>query len=532
MTAPHPLWFWLTKHGRIRVGKWIFPINAMQRDLANVLSGADLSGFDTISAFFTARDEYSELGPQLRWPRARLKQSASITVWKAVFEEIETREYSFARLHELWEAAFSRDAIPSRVPTSQGPSPLTEIFVTTDLSIGHGIDDGRIVLLSPECARAWIESGAQSLPETTLCFRRRLAEPAHLLDIFPELAASNELRDCLNNHLAVWVEDLKEDIGPRKLQRTVAMDADGAVILDRPKFQACVWSEGITLLLQCLERHRLLPNDDDFDDLLAKILDRRSEEARRKVREQSTLADRLLQAVGHNTDSLLSMMTSATRQALGNDVPPSEVAELSLAVYGGPAVLSRLRDTLAAQGLAPPKRWGGEPARTFVLELGFPLEFASTVGGRREAELSVSGPISLPPLHDYQREILKDIEMLLSSGVARRRAVISLPTGGGKTRVVAEAIVRLVLLGSRRRSVLWVAQTDELCEQAVQCFRQLWVNIGQPGEDLRIVRLWGGQRSPSPSESDEAVVVVASIQTLNSRSGRAELAWVTEREAL
>ena len=36
--------------------------------------------------------------------------------------------------------------------------------------------------------------------------------------------------------------------------------------------------------------------------------------------------------------------------------------------------------------------------------------------------------------------------------------------------------MRLVLKGDGRRTALWIAQTDELCEQAVQCFRQLWVN--------------------------------------------------------
>ena len=88
--------------------------------------------------------------------------------------------------------------------------------------------------------------------------------------------------------------------------------------------------------------------------------------------------------------------------------------------------------------------------------------------------------------------------------------------------------MRLVLMGDGRRTALWIAQTEELCEQAVQCFRQLWVNVGEPGEDLRIVRLWGGQRDPLPPECDEATVVIASIQTLNSRSGRPELAWVAQ----
>ena len=527
VTAPHPMLFWLTKNGRILIGKWVIPVKAMQPNLASILATADLPGFDTISAFFAMRDVETELGSQLKWTRTKLSKDEYEKIWNTIFEKVETNQHSFDRLHKLWDVAHTMGAIPSRVPTSGGPLPLTEIFVTTDPSIGNDFDDGRIVFLSPACARGWIEVGAQILPETTVCFRKRLSEPAHLLDLFPELTISSKLRNCLRELIGVWVEELEEDIGPVKRQMTIAMDTDGAVFLDRARFEARDWSDGITLLLRCLERHNVLPEDNDFDDLLSTILDRRSVEARGRVRKQATLAGRLLEAVGGNTETLLSTMTPATRRALGNDVLPLDVAELTLAVHG-PAVLSRLRDALDAQGLTPPKRWGGEPARAFVLDLGFPLEFASTVGGRREAELSVSGPISLPLLHDFQRGILTDIENLLSSGNSRRRAVISLPTGGGKTRVAAEAIVRLVLLGDRRRSVLWVAQTDELCEQAVQCFRQLWVNIGKTGEDLRIVRLWGGQRSPSPSDSDEAVVVVASIQTLNSRSGRAELAWVSD----
>ena len=528
ISAPHPFWFHMTEHGCVRVGKLNVRLRAIQPELASILANAGLAEFNSITAFFAARDEETDLGPRLEWPSKTLSEKSSRRFWKAVFEETETLGSGFANLHELWQAACSSGAIPSKVPTADGPLPLSEIYVTSDVTAGHDFDDGRIVLLLPESARRWIEAGAQALTAgIVVSFGRRLSEPAHLLDLFPEFAVSDALAEKLADVLAVWVEGLEEHLGSRRRETTVAMDSGAVIILDRPRFRDGDRSSGIELLLRCLARHRLLPCEHDIDSLLASLLDRHTEVARSRVRAQSNLADRLLQAVGNDPDALLSILIPATRQALGDEVEPSTLAELALAVHG-PAVLSQLRDALDAQGLAPPKRWGGEPARTFVLDLGFPLEFASTVGGRREAEFSVSGPINLPALHDYQQGILDDIGRLVSSGVGRRRAVVSLPTGGGKTRVAAEAAVRLVLRADDRRPVLWVAQTDELCEQAVQCFRQLWVNIGAPGENLRIVRLWGGQRNPSPSEGDEAVVVVANIQTLNSRSGRADLAWVSE----
>jgi hypothetical protein len=75
----------------------------------------------------------------------------------------------------------------------------------------------------------------------------------------------------------------------------------------------------------------------------------------------------------------------------------------------------------------------------------FPAEFASAPETKREAEESISGPIDLPPLHDFQEEVMQGLEALLAIGKKRRRAVVSLPTGGGKTRVTVEASVRLVL---------------------------------------------------------------------------------------
>jgi superfamily II DNA or RNA helicase len=159
--------------------------------------------------------------------------------------------------------------------------------------------------------------------------------------------------------------------------------------------------------------------------------------------------------------------------------------------------------------------------------IGFPPEFASSAEAGREPEELISGPIELPPLHDFQLEVFEGLRSLLASGTTRRRAVISLPTGGGKTRVTVEAAVRLVLApeGSTR-SVLWIAQTDELCEQAVQAFRQVWVNLGARRTDLRIARLWGGNPNPTGRDEDKPVVVVASIQTLNNRVGAADLDWL------
>lgn len=96
-------------------------------------------------------------------------------------------------------------------------------------------------------------------------------------------------------------------------------------------------------------------------------------------------------------------------------------------------------------------------------------------------------------------------------------------------RLAAETAVKRILTpdDSPARLVVWIAQSDELCEQAVQCFRELWSNLGHRNESLRIIRFWGGQANPQPPERGEPTVVIASIQTLDSRLSRTPLEWVS-----
>ncbi len=528
MTAPHPFWFWVTKHGRFRIGSIILPIRALHSELGRALVEAEIPGFETLEAYLQQRDEESDLGPLLEWEKPGLKRKVVGKFWAALFDVVQNRGSGFAKLQPIWELACSQGEIPSKVPTCDGPAPLENIFVVSDQTVGHDLDDGKIVLLSEAARAAWVKAGAHPLDSSSLLsFRHRVSEPSHLLDVFPGLAATQDFSGNVAHLSVVWVDGLTEALGPRVTEVPVAMDADGAILLDKSKLGDRDWEDVVRLLLECLSRHGFVSPEESVEDLLRSILDKKPGEARSRVRSQANLPSRLLEAVGRDEQSLLSLLELATRKAIDTSAEPVEIAELVLAVHG-PTVLSKLRKALEFQGLAPPARWGGEAAREFVKDLGFPSEFAATAGDRREAEISVSGPINLPALHGYQQEILESVSGLLSSSDGRRRAVISLPTGGGKTRVAAEAVVRLVLKKDGRRSVLWIAQTDELCEQAVQCFRQLWVNVGEPGENLRIVRFWGGQRNPAPSDIDEAVVVVASIQTLNSRSSRSELEWMTK----
>ena len=237
---------------------------------------------------------------------------------------------------------------------------------------------------------------------------------------------------------------------------------------------------------------------------------------RRKIAERSTDAERLLAAVGE--ENLLQRLPHGLIRILRQGRQPFSdvrVAEAAIAVYHVGA-LHEYRDSL--QRLDPPEQWAGSPrAITFVQELGFDVEWAGRRSPKRPPHEEVSGPHRLPSLHGYQRTAVANVRALLGARSAggENRGLLSLPTGSGKTRVAVEAIIDAIREDGFAGTVLWIADRDELCEQAVESWRHAWSAIGPEAHRLRISRMWGGQRRPVAA--DAAHVIVATRQTLAAR---------------
>ncbi len=261
------------------------------------------------------------------------------------------------------------------------------------------------------------------------------------------------------------------------------------------------------------------------------------DEQRTAVLELATDAERLLKAVGeselrrHLPESLLAILESGTTRPTGVDL-----AEAAIATHHT-GTLKHYRHAL--DHLDPPKQWAGSPrAVAFVQTLGFSTEWAGERNVRRAPFVEVEGPHALPALHDYQRTIVTKVRKMLravnggpaaaNSGSTTgtdlrdqrtqgrgRRGMISLPTGSGKTHVAVQAIVEAMCQDGLSGGVLWVADRDELCEQAVEAWCQVWSSIGAQGVQLRVSRMWAGQ--PTPLPTSDLHVVVATIQTLRAR---------------
>ncbi|MCL1870565.1 MAG: DEAD/DEAH box helicase family protein [Promicromonosporaceae bacterium] len=239
--------------------------------------------------------------------------------------------------------------------------------------------------------------------------------------------------------------------------------------------------------------------------------------------------ERLLMAVG--LDALRRIVPAQALEALENrpeETTPQEIAALARAVHGV-GILKQLRTALDAARLDPPREWSGRrPTRQWIASLGFPAEWAGFPGSSRPAVEVIDGPATLGELHDYQQHVTRNIAAMLR-GVGSDRGMVSLPTGAGKTRVTVEALVNEINATKidTDRPLVWIAQTDELCEQAAETWTYVWRAIGS-SVPMRLGRLWGGNHVPE--EPGAFQLVIATIDTLDERSkgGGDEYDWLKD----
>jgi superfamily II DNA or RNA helicase len=120
-----------------------------------------------------------------------------------------------------------------------------------------------------------------------------------------------------------------------------------------------------------------------------------------------------------------------------------------------------------------------------------------------------------PKLAEFQEGLKKRMLEVLERDGVRTRCVVTLPTGGGKTRVAVEAFIDWMQPRfAAGKYLVWVAQSEELCEQAITCIEQRGGSRECVGP-LRLYRFFGGRNIHADELCGGAVV--ASIQQLHNR---------------
>jgi len=165
---------------------------------------------------------------------------------------------------------------------------------------------------------------------------------------------------------------------------------------------------------------------------------------------------------------------------------------------------------------------GGRWAQAFCDVTGLPIDLAKRRTGSLPEDEDILPAEPLPPLHDFQVEVYRSMRRLLRGGHGSA-AMLSLPTGAGKTRVAVEAICDHLAqenVGSRN-VVIWISMSNELQQQAWECFRQVWqVPPHRDGHGirrplpLRLVRLWGGRSGDDIELDEQPTALIAGVDQL------------------
>ena len=114
------------------------------------------------------------------------------------------------------------------------------------------------------------------------------------------------------------------------------------------------------------------------------------------------------------------------------------------------------------------------------------------------------------PLYKYQNLIRKKISDFLWNG-KEGKVIVHMPTGAGKTRTMLESACDYMRsINTSNYVVVWLAHSEELCEQAVSSFNEIWSILGD--EDANIIRMWGGQNADNIDISGPTFIVT-SFQT-------------------
>lgn len=112
-------------------------------------------------------------------------------------------------------------------------------------------------------------------------------------------------------------------------------------------------------------------------------------------------------------------------------------------------------------------------------------------------EAVVPGHALFPHQRLAARRVLSRLEH------APNRVMLHMPTGSGKTRTAMSVIASLLNEGEPKL-VVWLAHSEELCEQAVEEFQKAWTSLGNRPVDVQ--RWWGPHSLKLPIIRDGLIV--------------------------
>jgi len=160
-------------------------------------------------------------------------------------------------------------------------------------------------------------------------------------------------------------------------------------------------------------------------------------------------------------------------------------------------------------------KWNQEVSDYFINELSLDRKFSfrtENIGFKRtDGFKSFNKPkTSFKKLKRYQSNVFFDVYEYISK-TPYARCIIQMPTGSGKTRTAMEIVCDVI--NDTGKDVLWLANTEELCDQAFYSFIETWSFLRKrEGSAVNHLRC----KSLSEHNNIEPCFHVATIQSFNS----------------
>lgn len=126
-----------------------------------------------------------------------------------------------------------------------------------------------------------------------------------------------------------------------------------------------------------------------------------------------------------------------------------------------------------------------------------------------EIKETESKPVPSYSLFKHQRDAVNKVKMKLLNHPYK--VLLHMPTGSGKTRTAMNLLCDY-LRNNEPSFVVWLAASEELCDQASEEFEKAWVYLGN--REINIYRFWGKHQLDFSNLSRDAILF-GSMQKLN-----------------
>ncbi|MEU6067240.1 DEAD/DEAH box helicase [Streptomyces sp. NPDC047082] len=328
-------------------------------------------------------------------------------------------------------------------------------------------------------------------------------EPELLLDRFPALRLRSDLAtaDAWFQSCSRLEEVIRTPTGSRPVPIKSALK-DRVAFIEHPEDDLEILFEASRVFGWRLSRA-------DCRQVLALQEQQRANAKLQQVVHTESLIEKLLLLIGKEAlrAGLPEGLLDDEKRTTGTDPDDHRIAELAYNAHKDEILQQYAKDIASRWSDAPAGFHGDSNARRFVARLGFPEAFAGARTVSPPAMEQVTGPVDFPRLHDYQERLAGNLFYLLTDPDPKR-AMLCMPTGSGKTRVASEAVIRAIKHRRPQGPVLWIAQSEELCEQAVQSWKFVWSKVGAEREKLSISRLWGSNAATEIRSTPHLVVAI------------------------